>query len=75
MKKNKSNGWILIFPILTLFPVSRAGADGGYFSSQSVAVSADQRVWKKFFRSRYDQNNRKKLLLLSLRYLHFTTVK
>lgn len=42
MKKEKTFGWALIFIILAWLPASLAQADGGYFSSESVAVSADQ---------------------------------
>ncbi len=49
MKKERIYGWILIFLILIWLPISQVRADGGYFSpktesSQSVAVSADQRA-------------------------------
>ena len=45
MNNNKIYRWTLIIFILILFPISQAWADGGYVSSsQSVAVSADQRA-------------------------------
>ncbi len=44
MNKNKIYIWIFIFFILICIPVHNLSADGGYFSSESVAVSADQRA-------------------------------
>lgn len=44
MRMTKFNGLVPIFYILTLIHFSFVYADGGYFSSESVAVSADQRA-------------------------------
>ena len=44
MKKEKIYGWILILFMLTWLPASHAWTDGGYFSRELVAVSADQRA-------------------------------
>lgn len=44
MKKEKVYVWTLILVLLIWLPVSQAWADGGYFSSRSIAVSADQRA-------------------------------
>ncbi len=44
MQKERIYGWTLILFILTWLPASQVYADGGYFSSRSVAMSADQRA-------------------------------
>ena len=44
MKKERIYGWTLIFLTLAWLPCSQVRGDGGYFSSRSVAVSADQRA-------------------------------
>jgi hypothetical protein len=44
MKKDTIYSVILILIIMILFPTSSILADGGYFSSRSIAVSADQRA-------------------------------
>ncbi len=44
MTKKKFHGCILIFFILTWFAISQARADGGFVSTESVALSADQRA-------------------------------
>jgi hypothetical protein len=44
MKKKKVFGCILIFLMFSWLVASLVWADGGYFSSRSVAVSADQRA-------------------------------
>jgi ankyrin repeat protein len=44
MKRTKHFGRFLLSIMLIWLPVTPATADGGYFSSRSVAVSADQRA-------------------------------
>ncbi len=44
MKTAKNLGSILLFIIAISFPFSQIWADGGYFSSRAVAVSADQQA-------------------------------
>jgi len=44
MKNERIHRWTLILLMLTWLPALQVRADGGYFSSRSVAVSADQRA-------------------------------
>jgi alpha-tubulin suppressor-like RCC1 family protein len=44
MKKARNCVWALLFILAAWFAASPAYADGGYFSRQAVAVSADQRA-------------------------------
>lgn len=44
MNEIRTHRWFIVFFILIWFPGSLVTADGGYFSSESVAVSADQRA-------------------------------
>jgi ankyrin repeat protein len=44
MKTKNNMLWIVFYIMLMCIPISRAWPDGGFFSSRSVAVSADQRA-------------------------------
>jgi hypothetical protein len=44
MENTNNNRWLLLISLLLILPVFYIAADGAYFSSQSVAVSADQRA-------------------------------